>query len=137
MRQGSAQIQDWHIPTDLGPAVFENIINNSKPTLPKNEENTPLQKETKKPPMSEQGGILNNGMIDKLLPLVGKIGNGGLDMSSVLELLDKSGQGFGALGKLLPIITPLLQNGGLGNLFNAKKKSTGDIIEYNTINLDH
>lgn len=130
------QVQNWRVPTDLGPAVFDDMINAAKPDLQKNEEIMPLRKETTKPPISERGGILNNGMIDKLLPLVGKIGNGGLDMTSILELLDKSGQGFGALGKLLPIIAPLLQNGGLGNLLNTKKKSSDDIIEYSSINLD-
>jgi len=68
-------------------------------------------------------------MLDRLLPLVGKMNSGGLDITSVLDLLDKSGQGFGALGKLLPIIAPLLQNG-------FKKKPVEDIVDYKTINLD-
>ena len=50
-------------------------------------------------------------------------------MSTILGLLDQSGQGLGALGKLLPLVAPLMQN-------NFKKKSTEDIVDLSTINLD-
>jgi len=117
--QAQAQINDWHAPSDLGPAVFE---------VEEPIKNTP-------PPKTEKA-LINPNAIDKLIPLIGKMNNGGFDITSVVDLLDKSGQGFGALGKLLPVIAPLIQNGNFGNLF-SKKKSMNDIIDYDTINLDN
>ena len=123
-------VRDWYTPVDLTPASFTDAqtSNYTNPTPP-NEPPPTIEKPPPSPSPSPQ-------LIDKLLPLIGAINNGGLDITSVLDLLDKSGQGFGALGKLLPIIGPLMQNGNLGNLFGKKKKSMEETIDYNTINLD-
>lgn len=138
MTYAQAQIRDWHVPADLSPAGlspagFEDI--------PKE---TVAEKTSVKPTPTNQKALLNPGLIDKLLPLVGKINNGGLDMTSILDLLDKSDQGLGALGKLLPLLAPLMQNGGLGNLFKQRKKTFENTIDckrsdqgaFETINLD-
>ena len=109
------QLHEWRIPSDLQPASFDD---SPKPIEPKIIE-----------PTIEPAKKLD--IADKLLPLIGKINSGGLDMSTILGLLDQSGQGLGALGKLLPLVAPLLQ-GGLN-----KKKSTEDIVDLSTINLDN
>jgi len=133
-------VSDWHTPADLQPASFDNalITTTSTPTLdndpPKFGEAQETQNDVSGDVPSDMPrngtSLLDSGMLEKVLPLIGKINNGGLDMPSVLELLDKSGQGFGALGKLLPLVAPLLQNG-------LKKKPTEDIVDLKTINLDN
>jgi len=142
----ATRIRDWRIPVDLEVASFNMHETTIKPPeSPQNniENSMPVQ-ETIKPNQQHStqntAPAFNTGMIDKLLPLIGKLnsdGGGGLDISTMLDLLDKSGQGFGALGKLLPFISPLLQNGQLGNLFSPKKKSMEDTIDYKSINLDN
>ena len=114
-------VSNWRTPADLLPASFDDA-----PTP------SPITSTTDPTPETPK----RVEIADKLLPLLGNISNGGLDMSTVLGLLDQSGQGLGALGKLLPLVAPLLQNGGLGNLFGGKKKPTEDIVDLSTINLD-
>jgi hypothetical protein len=126
-----ASINNWRAPTDLQPASFDDTPTNGTPNIA-----PPILGETNDTP--KNGEPFNNTiLLEKVIPLIGKINSGGLDMASVLDLLDKSGQGFGALGKLLPLVAPLMQNGGLGSLFNGKKKPTEDTIDLKTINLDN
>jgi hypothetical protein len=106
-----AQLKDWRTPADLQPASLRGGADDEA-----------IQKITPKPTPSLS--------FEKLLPLLGTLNGGNLDITSVLDLLDKSGQGFGAFGKLLPLIAPLLQNG------LAKKKPTEDTVDLSTINLD-
>ena len=113
------QLKDWRTPTDLQPASF---TDSPKPT-------EPHQEPTKEPQKEPQPRI---NTFEKILPLLGSINNkGSLDITSVLDLLDKSGQGFGAFGQLLPLVAPLLKNGF------GKKKPTEDIVDLSTINLDN
>ena len=129
----TAQVRDWYTPTELEPADF---AREPKQVIQQNDNITPASNDNGT--AQNSSSLLSSGMLDKLLPLIVKMNNGGLDITTVLDLLDKSGQGFGALGKLLPIIAPLLQNGSLGNLFSKKKSSAtaNDTIDYSTINLD-
>lgn len=114
MDQPQVQVRDWRAPADLEPASFE--------------EREPETKTPEPPPLPQVKQQQQGSLLDKLLPLIGKINNGALDITSVLDLLDKSGQGFGALGKLLPILAPILQN--------FQKKPKEDIVDLKTINLD-
>lgn len=157
MAQAGYQLRDWHAPVDLQPAKFTyhpepqvhtDILEKRIPAETSNNHtyspesaravdtsglSSPAEHASAHQNSSPR---FNASLIDKVIPIIGKLNNGGLDITSVLDLLDKSGQGFGALGKLLPIITPLMQNGTFNNLFN-KKKPVEDTIDYRTMNLDN
>ena len=117
-------VKDWRTPADLATA---NFVDDERQIAQDSATKSP---EPQPPPQQ-------TSMLDKLLPLIGKINNGGLDITTVLDLLDKSGQGFGALGKLLPVLAPLLQNFAKKPKHEQTKTDTReDIIEYDTVNLD-
>jgi hypothetical protein len=116
VNEQQVQIKNWRVPSELEAASFD-----VKPEEVHKPE-PPAQSQS-------QAKTQQSNLLEKLLPLVGKINDGALDITGVLDLLEKSGKGFGALGKLLPILAPLLKK------FKKKPKKE-DIIDVKTVNLD-
>ena len=125
----AVSLSSWTEPTELDAPRF----NMPGPTDEGRDTNMETQtniKEERHGSGSSSGA--GSGLVNALMSMIGNLGNGGgLDIGSVLGLLDNNGKS----DSMLKVVLPLLLNGGLGGLFGGTKKSPTTPAD-DTINLD-
>ena len=137
----AVSLSSWIEPAELDVPIFDMPKSNSQRDNKQSYESTNEQifdndntqksyKDKSECPKSSGFSGGNNNLINSLMSLLGN--SGGLDISSILGLLDRDGKS----DSMLKVILPLLFNGGLGGLFGGNKKSSDTNSDDNTINLD-
>jgi hypothetical protein len=147
--RGTGVVLDrWREPADLSIAGEQNYSDHGrytenssareqKPEPAYNQNETPTsERPTDRNERQSDRGERGSGLLQGLTKM---LAGGSFDINSVMGLLDKGEQGLGAIGKLLPILQPLLSGGGLGglnNLFGGKNApAAGEVGR--TINLNN